>query len=334
MPTRKKNIVITGGARGIGRVTARHLALLGHNLFLIDINEAELVHTVNSHIPQILSGKTPDTPSSNGAVNGHLNGALNGASSGPLIGYKVCDLRDPAAIRATIQAAASFFPYGQIDVVVNNAGIARAQFSAKRTMEDPEVFDDWNAYLAVNLTAPFLVSQACLPFMKGKEDPTYQPGEALVRPEAAKAAAGYFPEESRRAFARPELQSRCIIHISSFRSKQSEPNCEGYAASKAGLLGLTQAMAISGGQWGIRCNTILPGFTFVDHECKAADESGGEMWWTQGIEGVRHKQHPTGRIGYGEDVAEAVEWLMGAGFVTGQEIVIDGGISKVKHEAA
>lgn len=319
MSAHKKNVVITGAARGIGRVTARHLALLGHNLFLLDIQEDELVYTATSHIPKVLGGRPAgiDPPTRDG-----------------LIGYKICDLRDPVAIKDSIQAAASFFPCGEIDVLINNAGLCKAQFKGGRTMEDPSVLDEWSAYLATNLTAPFLVSQACIPFMKHKDAGTTKPFEAVIRPEAALAASGFLPEEVRRGFARREVQSRCIINISSFRALQSEPNCEGYAASKAGMLGLTQAMSISGAQWGIRCNVILPGFTFVDHECKEGDESQGEMWWTQGIEENRHRHHPVGRIGYGEDVADTIVWLMGAGFVTGQEIRVDGGISKVKHVSA
>lgn len=317
MAPKKKNVVLTGAARGIGRVIARHLALLGHNVFLIDINEEELVYAATSHIPKILAECSPDKTAQHG-----------------LVGHKVCDLRDPAAIKETISAAAAFFPNGQIDVLVNNAGIARAQFTGKRSMEDASVSDEFAAYLATHITAPFLVSQACIPFMKTKDDARTHPTEAVLRPEAALASAGCISEEIRRGLSRPELQSRCIVNISSFRALQSEPNCEGYAASKAGLLGLTQAMAISGAQWGIRCNAVLPGFTFVDQECKEGDESEGKMFWTQGISQSRHRHHPVGRIGYGEDVAEAIVWLMGAGFVTGQEIVVDGGISKVKHESA
>ncbi|CAN8106182.1 unnamed protein product [Discula destructiva] len=341
MPAHTKNIVITGAARGIGRVIARHLALLGHNIFLLDIQEAELVYTATAHIPQILR-ETPPSPSeaadtaSAPPTPPHQEGGAGG-----LVGYHVCDLRDPAAITAAIHAAAAFFPGGEIDVLVNNAGLCKAQFKRGRTMEDPTVLDEWAAYLAVNLTAPFLVSQACIPFMKPKPGPfekaptmLQHPFDAVIRPEAARAASGFLPEPLRRRFAHPGLQSRCIINVSSFRALQSEPNCEGYAASKAGALGLTQAMAISGAQWGIRCNAILPGFTFVDHECREGDESEGKMWWTEGIAVERHRHHPAGRIGYGEDVADAVVWLMGAGFVTGQEICIDGGISKVKHASA
>lgn len=373
MPSHRKNIVLTGAARGIGRVIARQLAILGHNLFLLDIQEAELIYTATTHIPQILreaaaaaaasadqpppssppTTKSPPTPPQQ---NGTTSSA-SPTSAGGLIGYHVVDLRSAAAITAAIHAAAQFLPGGEIDVLINNAGLCKAQWKGGRTMEDPTVQDEWAAYLAVNLTAPFLVSQACIPHMKpkpnnnssnsnnsnsnnsnNKDASAAHPSAAIVRPEALLASEP-LPEPLRRHLAHPSLQSRSIINISSFRALQSEPNCEGYAASKAGALGLTQALAVSGAQWGLRCNAILPGFTYVDHECRAADESsqqGGEdgEWWTKGIAGERHAHHPVGRIGCGEDVADAVVWLMGAGFVTGQEIRVDGGISRVKHASA
>lgn len=142
----------------------------------------------------------------------------------------------------------------------------------------------------------------------------------------------------------------CVIHVSSFRAHMSDANCEGYGATKSGLGGLTQAMAVSGQQWGIRCNMVSPGTVKVGQESRQADErakelAGGdikgapheEQWekWRNAVwdetRGEEYDQaHPTGRVGRGEDIAEAVEYLMGAGFVSGQEIIVDGGKSKKK----
>lgn len=303
-----RNVVITGGARGLGRVLARTLLHKGHNVFLIDIDEEELKYVTSVHIPEFLA-------------------KFSCSCNHGKVSFKTTDLADPAAIQAAVKAAAEIFD-GKIDVLVNNAGIARAHWSAGRSMDDPLVNQDWAAYLAVNLTAPFLMIQACIPFMK-IEDEERKDHEFSIRPEAVVAAAGK-PQHEVLAAVGPA--SPCIINISSFRALQSEANCEGYASTKAGVLGLTHAMAMTGARWGIRCNAILPGFTYVLHECKQGDEA--KEVWAQDVPASRHRQHPAGRIGTGDDVAKTVEWLMDADFVTGQEIVVDGGASKVKHHAA
>lgn len=305
----KRKIVITGGARGIGRATARYLALQGHQLFLIDADGEELRHTAALHIPECLAESAAPRP--------HQE-----------VGYRASNLREPSEIQEAVAAAAGFFG-GRIDVLVNNAGIARAMWSENRTMEDHSVLDEWNACVETNLTAPFLASQACIPFMRrdprgrGRKDTTSD--LAVAGPEAAAAASG---EKTRRTDEDDGGPS--IINISSFRAHQSEANCEGYAAAKAGLLGLTHAMAVSGGQWGVRCNAILPGYINTTHESREGDEL--EQLWLQGVDRARHPV--VGRIGKGEDIAKTVEWLMDAGFVNGQEIVVDGGVSKIKHSSS
>ena len=293
-----RNVVITGAARGIGRAVARHLASQGHQLFLIDVDEDELTYTATSHLLKAV---------------------------GYEVGYKTCNLRDPGATRAAIKAAADHLG-GRINVLINNAGIARPMWTEGRKMEDPSVLDEWNAYIETNLTAPFVVSQAAIPFMK-VDDKARGEGEAVIAPEAADASRGKGPQQTGAAPA-----GGCIIHISSFRARQSQPDCEGYAATKAGLLGLTHGMAISGAQWGIRSNAILPGYINVKHECKEGDEQGNT--WAEQDDESRHREHPVGRVGYGEDIAKTVEWLMDAGFVSGQEIVVDGGVSKIKYTGA
>jgi NAD(P)-dependent dehydrogenase (short-subunit alcohol dehydrogenase family) len=92
----------------------------------------------------------------------------------------------------------------------------------------------------------------------------------------------------------------------------SEPDSEAYAATKAGLVGLTHALAISLGPE-VRANAIAPGWIVTSDE-PLSDED--------------HAQHPVGRVGRVADVAEAVEWLAGAGFVTGEVVVIDGGMTR------
>lgn len=120
----------------------------------------------------------------------------------------------------------------------------------------------------------------------------------------------------------------CIIHIGSFRAHQSDPNQEGYASTKAGQLGLMHSMAISLGQWGIRVNLVAPGRIKVDHESKEGDENGST--WEGQNEHKDVQDHPSNRAGRPMDIADAVEYLVNAGFVNGQEIMVDGGASKKK----
>jgi NAD(P)-dependent dehydrogenase (short-subunit alcohol dehydrogenase family) len=164
-------------------------------------------------------------------------------------------------------------------------------------MEDPETLDQWQAYIETNLTAPFTLSQACIPYMK--TDDINHVGEA----------------------------GPCIINVSSFRAQQSDPDQEGYAASKAGQSGLTQAMAISAQRWGIRVNLVAPGRIKAAHECKKGDEK--ETKWS-GVSDDDVDKHPANWAGTPEDVVDCVEYLIGAGFVTGENITIDGGKNKVK----
>lgn len=298
-----RNIVLTGGARGIGRAIARHLFLGGHNLFLIDLDGDELSHTVNVHLPSVLKSQSRGQPQTQSVSN--------------RVSSCTADLRDVKAIQSAIGQAAKFLD-GRIDVLINNAGIARPMWPDSKTMED-DVLDDWQAYIETNLTAPFATSRACIPHMKAAD-------------KSGEGGEGVLSQEANGTGELDRTPSACIINISSFRARQSQANCEGYGATKAGLLGLTHAMAISGAQWGIRSNAILPGYIDVKHESKQGDEEGRE--WAENVDEARHRKHPVGRIGYGDDIAKTVDWLMDAGFVTGQEIVVDGGVSKIKYPSS
>ena len=121
----------------------------------------------------------------------------------------------------------------------------------------------------------------------------------------------------------------CIILIGSFRSQQSDPNQEGYASTKAGLVGLMHSMAISLSKLGIRVNMVSPGKITAKHECK----NGEHGKWQDKVTGEDVEMHPANRPGKPEDIARAAEYLMGAGFVTGHDLVVDGGALRVKINA-
>jgi NAD(P)-dependent dehydrogenase (short-subunit alcohol dehydrogenase family) len=140
--------------------------------------------------------------------------------------------------------------------------------------------EDWEAVIGTNLTGIFLCSR-----------------------EAAK-------------IMRELGQGGSIVNIASTRALMSEPNTEAYAASKAGIVGLTHALAVSLGADGIRVNCISPGWIE-----------------TRGYEALRkadHEQHPAGRVGKTSDIVKACFYLTDPDndFVTGINLVVDGGMTR------
>jgi NAD(P)-dependent dehydrogenase (short-subunit alcohol dehydrogenase family) len=121
-----------------------------------------------------------------------------------------------------------------------------------------------------------------------------------------------------------------ILNITSTRAFMSEPDTFGYSASKGGLEALTHSLAISLAPQRIRVNAIAPGWV----------ETG--PWQQEGQKTEPHhskedrEQHPVGRVGTPQDIAEAALFLCSnkAGFITGQSLTIDGGmtVKMIYHE--
>lgn len=119
-----------------------------------------------------------------------------------------------------------------------------------------------------------------------------------------------------------------VVNLASTRALQSEANTEAYAASKGGILALTHALALSLGP-AVRVNAISPGWIETVSWQKAA--------WrrTRQLRAVDTEQHPVGRVGTPEDVAALAAFLLSpaAGFITGQNFVIDGGMTRKMNYA-
>lgn len=117
-------------------------------------------------------------------------------------------------------------------------------------------------------------------------------------------------------------QGGAIINISSTRAFMSEPNTEAYTASKGGITALTHGMAISLGRYGIRVNAISPGWI------ETRDWQYSPRAETPVHSEQDRAQHPVGRIGTPQDIAEACLFLAEhARFMTGQNITLDGGMT-------
>lgn len=147
------------------------------------------------------------------------------------------------------------------------------------------------------------------PLMKGIDECSYEDfGRAL----AVGVTAPFYLTKLLMPYFAP---GAAVINISSSRDRMSQPQTESYAAAKGGISALTHALAISlAGR--ARVNSISPGWI---------DTTGSE------ISGADALQQPVGRVGRPEDIAEMALFLCcdKAGFITGENVCIDGGMTRL-----
>ena len=185
-----KVAIVTGSNRGIGRGIARAFARAGASLALA-ARDAVLLEEAADEFRGL----------------------------GVQVAAIPTDVTDEEAVDALIDTTLGRF--GQLDVLVNNAGIAEHAPLVDMTL------DAWQRTLDVNLTGPFLCARAALRVM---------------------AAAG---------------RGR-IINVASISSQRVRPSSASYSASKFGLWGLTQVIALEGRDHGVSCSCLNPGNTWVE----------------------------------------------------------------------
>jgi len=235
--------IVTGASRGIGRAIAQQLARQG--AMVVAAARGENARAVADEIV---------------AAGGRAEAAS-------------LDVTDSGAPEQLV--AATVERHSRIDVLVNNAGIARDQLLLRMKR------DDWDAVLATNLTAAFTLSQAVL--------------KPMIRQRGGR-----------------------IISISSVVGQSGNAGQANYAASKAGLIGFTKALALEVASRGITANVVAPGLIETDMT-RALTESARDEWASK---------IPLRRLGTPADIASAVCFLASdeASYITGQVLAVNGGM--------
>jgi 3-oxoacyl-[acyl-carrier protein] reductase len=263
-----KAAIVTGSARGIGRATAALLTEHGARVLVTDLDE-----DVAREAAEGIGGET--------AVFGG-------------------DLTADGVPEAVVERAMDAF--GQLDIVVNNAGYTWDGMAHK--MGD----DQFRAMLEIHTVAPFRLLRAAAPYLR----------------EAGKADK----EAGREIF-------RKVVNVTSISGTQGNLGQANYSAAKAGLVGLTKTLAREWGPFKVNVNAVA--FGFVETRLTAASDEGGEAFVKDGVEiplGIPERMRqlapmiiPLGRAATPEDAAGPIFFLCSpwSNFVHGQVLTASGG---------
>lgn len=240
-----KTALVTGGSRGIGKAIALELASQGANIVVNYTRNAEMAAEVVREIETI--------------------GAKALAVQ--------ADVSKSADAESLVDQALTTF--GQIDLLINNAGITRDMLLIRMKEED------WDDVIQINLKGAFLMTKLV--------------GKAMLKKKSGK-----------------------IVNITSVVGVMGNAGQANYAASKAGLIGLTKSAAKEFAPRGITVNAVAPGFIRTDMTDAISDEMKAK--YAEAI--------PLGAMGEAEDIARTVAFLCseGARYITGQVLLVDGGL--------
>ncbi len=205
-----------------------------------------------------------------------------------------CDITDPESVQKMTDAVVREF--GDIHILHNNAGGSSPKADRNRYFDTFEQYslEEWRRVMAVNIDGVFLVDQAI-----GRQMVAQGKGGSIIHTASIYGVVA--PDQ--RIYEGSEYMGRAM----------SSPAV--YSAAKAAVVGLTKYLATYWAGKGIRVNCITPGGV----------ESGQNETFKQKY-GARV---PLGRMAYGEEMVNAVVWLASdaSSYVTGQNILIDGGLS-------
>lgn len=239
-----KTVIVTGGARGIGREVTTQLCSKGYNV-LINYNKSEQIA---------------------------LDLALSLKEEGRRVEVFKADISKRCEVDNMVEYC--MLKFNSVDILINNAGIAQSRLFTDITM------DDWKRMIDVNLTGTFNCIQSVLPQMINKKE-----GK--------------------------------IINISSIWGMVGA-SCEvHYSAAKAGIIGLTKALAKELGPSNITVNCIAPGVINTEMLSGYSEKEMKEL----------ETEIPVKRLGEPSDVANLVTFLASesSSYITGQIISPNGG---------
>ncbi|MRI81889.1 3-oxoacyl-[acyl-carrier-protein] reductase [Fundicoccus ignavus] len=235
-------VLITGSSRGIGLGVAKHLASQGHNVILN--SRKEIDESILKEFEEY----------------------------GVKVGTAIGNISDFNVAKELIDAAKAEF--GQIDVLINNAGITRDGLMMRMSEED------FNSVIQTNLNGTFNMCRHITPIMLKQKSGT-------------------------------------IINLSSIVGVMGNAGQVNYAASKAGVIGLTKALARELSSRAITVNAIAPGFIETDMTDQLSDRVKDSML----------TQIPLKRFGQVEEIAQTVDFLINNRYITGQVIEVNGGMN-------